>query len=41
VNVGVNLYAIPHYGPNGAAFATVLGEIVSMAILVFGLLTTP
>ncbi len=23
VNVGVNLYAIPHYGPNGAAFATV------------------
>jgi O-antigen/teichoic acid export membrane protein len=41
VNVGVNLYAIPHYGPNGAAFATVLGEVVSLVILVFGLLTTP
>jgi O-antigen/teichoic acid export membrane protein len=41
VNVGLNLYAIPHYGPNGAAFATVIGEIVSMAVLVFGLLGTP
>jgi O-antigen/teichoic acid export membrane protein len=37
VNVGLNLYAIPHYGPNGAAFATVAGEIVSMAMLVAGL----
>jgi O-antigen/teichoic acid export membrane protein len=41
VNVGLNLYTIPHYGPTGAAFATVVGEIVSMAVLVFGLLATP
>lgn len=40
VNIGLNLYMIPHFGPNGAAFATVAGEIVSMAILVFGLLVT-
>jgi O-antigen/teichoic acid export membrane protein len=37
VNVGLNLYTIPHYGPNGAAFATVAGEIVSMAMLISGL----
>ena len=37
VNVGLNLYAIPYYGPNGAAFATVAGEVVSMAMLVAGL----
>lgn len=37
VNVGLNLYAIPHYGPDGAALATVAGEIVSMAMLVAGL----
>jgi len=37
VNVGLNLYAIPHHGPNGAAFATVAGEVVSMAMLVAGL----
>jgi O-antigen/teichoic acid export membrane protein len=36
-NVGLNLYAIPHYGGNGAAFATVAGELVSVAILVTGL----
>ena len=41
VNVGINLYAIPHYGVNGAAFATVVGEAVSMVVLVFGLLGTP
>ena len=37
VNVGLNLYVIPHYGPVGAAGATVAGEAVSMAVLVAGL----
>lgn len=37
VNVGLNLYAIPHYGGDGAAFATVAGELVSAGILVTGL----
>jgi O-antigen/teichoic acid export membrane protein len=37
VNVGLNLYLIPHYGPNGAAWATVVGELVSMLILIAGL----
>ncbi len=37
VNVGLNLYLIPHYGPNGAAWATVAGELVSMLILTAGL----
>jgi len=37
VNVGLNFYAIPHYGPSGAAFATVAGEVVSMAMLIAGL----
>ena len=37
VNVGLNLYLIPHYGPNGAAWATVAGELVSMLILIAGL----
>jgi O-antigen/teichoic acid export membrane protein len=37
VNVGINLYAIPHFGPDGAAFATVAGEVVSMGMLIAGL----
>jgi len=37
VNVGLNLYVIPRYGPSGAAFATVAGEIVSAAVLITGL----
>jgi O-antigen/teichoic acid export membrane protein len=37
VNVGLNLYVIPRYGPVGAAGATVAGEIVCMAVLVGGL----
>jgi len=37
VNVGINLYAIPHFGPDGAAFATVAGEAVSLGMLVVGL----
>ncbi len=37
VNVGLNLYMIPHYGPRGAALATVVGEIVSMSVLIAGL----
>ena len=36
VNVGLNLYVIPRMGPNGAALATVVGEGVSMAILLIG-----
>ena len=38
VNVGLNLYVIPRYGASGAALATVVGEVVSMAVLVAGLL---
>jgi len=37
VNVGLNLYVIPHYGPVGAAAATVVGEAVCMAVLIAGL----
>ncbi len=37
VNVGVNLYVIPRIGMNGAAIATVIGEGVSMVILLFGI----
>ncbi len=37
VNVGINLYTIPRYGPNGAAFATVAGELVCMSVLILGL----
>lgn len=37
VNVGINLFTIPRYGPNGAAFATVAGELVSMSVLILGL----
>jgi O-antigen/teichoic acid export membrane protein len=37
VNVGLNLYVIPRYGASGAALATVVGEVVSMAVLVAGL----
>ncbi len=37
VNVGLNLYVIPRYGVNGAAWATVAGELVSMAVLIAGL----
>jgi O-antigen/teichoic acid export membrane protein len=36
VNVGLNLYLIPRIGANGAAIATVVGELVSMAMLVAG-----
>ena len=37
VNVAVNLYAIPRMGANGAALATVIGELVSLVVLVAGL----
>jgi O-antigen/teichoic acid export membrane protein len=37
VNVGLNLYVIPHFGPVGAAFATVVGEAVCMIVLIKGL----
>jgi O-antigen/teichoic acid export membrane protein len=37
VNVALNLYVIPRYGPNGAALATVVGEVISMGMLVTGL----
>jgi O-antigen/teichoic acid export membrane protein len=36
VNVGLNLYLIPRIGANGAAIATVVGELVSMVILIAG-----
>lgn len=36
VNVGLNLYLIPWIGANGAAVATVVGELVSMSILLAG-----
>jgi len=36
VNVGLNLYVIPRMGADGAALATVVGELVSMIILVGG-----
>ncbi|MDE3153500.1 MAG: flippase [Acidobacteriota bacterium] len=37
VNVGFNLYLIPRLGIDGAAWATVIGEAVSVAILLWGL----
>lgn len=37
VNVAVNAYAIPHFGASGAALATVIGEFVSLIVLVAGL----
>lgn len=37
VNVAVNAYAIPSMGANGAALATVVGEFVSVLVLVVGL----
>ncbi len=39
VNVGLNLFVIPRYGGSGAALATVAGELVSAAMLVWGLRT--
>ena len=36
VNVGLNLYVIPRMGADGAALATVVGELVSMTMLVAG-----
>lgn len=41
LNLGLNLYAIPHFGASGAAFATVAGELASMGVLVAGLRGTP
>jgi O-antigen/teichoic acid export membrane protein len=36
VNVGLNFYLIPRMGADGAALATVVGELVSMTILIGG-----
>jgi O-antigen/teichoic acid export membrane protein len=36
VNVGLNMYVIPRMGADGAALATVAGELVSMAVLMKG-----
>ena len=36
VNVSLNLYVIPRMGADGAALATVVGELVSMTILIAG-----
>jgi O-antigen/teichoic acid export membrane protein len=38
-NVALNLYVIPRTGASGAALATVAGELVSLAVLVFSLRT--
>jgi O-antigen/teichoic acid export membrane protein len=38
VNVAINAYAVPHYGASGAATATVVGEFVSLVVLVIGLI---
>lgn len=37
VNVALNFYVIPRMGADGAALATVVGELVSLAVLVAGL----
>ena len=39
VNVALNLFVIPRYGGSGAALATVVGELVSAAMLTTGLRT--
>jgi O-antigen/teichoic acid export membrane protein len=36
VNVSLNLYVIPRIGADGAALATVVGELVSMTMLIVG-----
>ena len=38
INVAVNAAAIPRIGASGAAVATVVGELVSMAVLIGGLM---
>jgi O-antigen/teichoic acid export membrane protein len=40
VNVSLNLYVIPRMGADGAALATVVGELVSLSILVGGVAAT-
>jgi O-antigen/teichoic acid export membrane protein len=37
VNVAANAFAIPRMGANGAALATVVGELVSLVVLIAGL----
>jgi O-antigen/teichoic acid export membrane protein len=37
VNAGLNLFLIPRYGRNGAAAATLLGELLTMVLLFWGL----
>ena len=37
INATVNLFLIPRYGPDGAALATVIGEGITVALLVAGL----
>jgi O-antigen/teichoic acid export membrane protein len=37
VNAGLNLWLIPHYGRDGAALATVVGEMLTLTLLVWGL----
>ncbi len=36
-NAALNLFLIPRYGRDGAALATVLGELMTMALLLWGL----
>ncbi len=35
--VALNVFLIPRYGPNGASVAVIVGEAVSIAVLVYGL----
>jgi O-antigen/teichoic acid export membrane protein len=37
VNAGLNVFLIPRYGRNGAAAATLLGELLTMSLLFWGL----
>ena len=37
VNAGLNLFLIPRYGRNGAAAAALLGELLTMVLLCWGL----
>ncbi len=37
VNASLNLFLIPRYGRNGAALATVLGEFLTLVLLLWGL----
>jgi O-antigen/teichoic acid export membrane protein len=37
VNAALNLWLIPRYGRDGAAVATVIGEVLTLTLLIWGL----